>query len=73
MQDFLAARNNFTATLKKAKANYFKNKAESMDTPWKLYNFLGKKRNHHNHITLLDEQGNPIALDLNLNASTLLD
>ena len=49
-QDFHAARNNFTPTLRKAKANYFKSKAESMDNPWKLYNFLGKKRNHHNHI-----------------------
>ena len=72
-QIFLTARSNFTSALRKAKANFFKTKAENMDNPWKLYKFLGKKRHHHKHITLSDENGNPIALDPNLNASTLLD
>jgi len=70
---FLTVRSKFTSALRKAKANFFKTKVENMDNPWKLYKFLGKKRHHHKHITLSDENGNPIALDPNLNASTLLD
>ena len=46
---------------------------EKQDKPWKLYKLLGKKRQPLEHITLSDQDGNPICLDPNLNAKTLLD
>ena len=70
--DFLNARTAFTRAIRKAKLTFFKHKAESLNNPWKLYKYLGKKRNTGANITLSDENGNPIALDPNLNADTLL-
>ena len=71
--EFLKARIAFTRAIRKAKLAFFRHKAENFDNPWKLYNFLGKKRNSGGNITLSDEHGNPIALDPDLNAATLLD
>ena len=72
--EFLNARTIFPRAIRKAKLNFFKSKAENFSNPWDLYKFLGKKRNPNNgNITLSDEQGNPIVLDPNLNADTLLN
>jgi hypothetical protein len=71
-QKFLHSRQTFTRALRKAKQNIFKQRIEEADNPWKLYRLLGKKRAPKEHIKLSDEHGNPIVIDSNLNAETLL-
>ena len=71
--EFLTARRKFASTLKKTKHEFFRKKCESTSNPWSLYKMLGKKRSPRGHITLSDQNGNPICLDPNLNASTLLN
>ena len=44
-----------------------------MEKPWQLYNLLSKKRKRDAAITLLDQNGDPIIHDPNLNALQLLN
>ena len=67
------ARCTYKQELHKARRVDFQKYCEKQDKPWKLYKLLGKKRQASEHITLSDQDGNPICLDPNLNAKTLLD